>query len=112
MHPLLTLVLLVPLLSAAVQASDTAPLQKLKTGILPTGAFYSVYEIGCASGATSAVISLEGRSRWCATEDGSMVCMRRLGDASRLACASDGLQVAGRAESVAGDDTGEESRLN
>ena len=112
MHSLLKTAVAATFLSAAAQASDSAPLQKVKTGILPSGAFYSVYEVVCASGAPSAVVSLEGRSRWCATEGGDMVCMRRLGDASRLACASDGLQVAGRAESVAGDDTIEESRLN
>lgn len=112
MNFLLKTVMLATLLAAAAQASEPALMQKVKTGILPSGAFYSVYEVGCASGASSAVISLEGRSRWCATEGGDMVCMRRLRDASRLACTSDGLQVAGRAESVAVDDAGDESRLN
>jgi len=54
-------VALVTLCGTVVHASDRVDLVKVKTGILPNGGFYSLYEADCRNQETAAVASLIGK---------------------------------------------------
>ena len=69
-------------------ASSAYGTDKVKTGILPSGGFYSLYEVDCPDKFTAAVASLKGNRRWCASSDGVMSCFSSKQDASLKACGS------------------------
>ena len=86
--------LLIPLLFAsfAAQAVEPPQLEKLKTGILPAGGFYTIYAVACDDESTSSIVSSQRKTRWCTNYDGRLSCYRRLQEASRVACS--GITVA------------------
>ena len=73
-------------LGAFAHASSAYDMDKVKTGILPSGGFYSLYEVDCPDQFTAAVASLRGKRRWCTSTDGEMSCFSRKQDASLKAC--------------------------
>ena len=73
-------------------AGEAVNLEKVKTGILPTGGFYSIYEVTCMSEGRATIGALSRRAGpWCVEEGGELVCFRRSEDASARACT--GLEV-------------------
>ena len=77
-------------------ASDRVDLVKVKTGILPNGGFYSLYEAECPIQGTAAVASLNGKRRWCSLQDGAMSCSSSQQKAALNACKSSTLAAADR----------------
>ena len=70
------------------QASSAYDTAKVKTGILPSGGFYSLYEVDCPDQFTAAVASLKSNRSWCTSSDGEMSCFSSKQDASLKACGS------------------------
>ena len=69
-------------------ASDTFDTEKIKTGILPSGGFYSLYEVACDDQVTAAIASLNGKRSWCTSLNGELSCFSRRNEASNRACMS------------------------
>lgn len=88
------LVALVMLSSTIGHASDSVDLAKTKTGILPNGGFYSLYEADCRDQQNAEVVSLKGKRRWCTLQDGTMSCFSSQQDAALNACSSSALAAA------------------
>lgn len=76
------------LYGAVSHASDRIHIEKVKTGILPSGGFYSLYEVDCSGQITAAIASLNGQKRWCSLHEGAMNCHSSKQDASVSACMS------------------------
>ena len=74
--------------AAVAQASVIMPLEKVKTGILPSGGLYSVYNVTCHDESLASVVSTQRRGRWCVEYDGQLSCFREAQEASRVACFS------------------------
>jgi hypothetical protein len=89
------LVVSMALMSAASHASETLQTEKVKTGILPSGGFYSLYEVACDDKNTASIASLSRKKRWCTSYDGEMSCFSRAQEASTRACMSGALAAAG-----------------
>jgi hypothetical protein len=77
--------------SMVSHASDSLQLDKVKTGILPSGGFYSIYSVTCEDQSTSH-IARKQRDRWCTGSDSQLECFRKASEASQMACA--GMKVA------------------
>lgn len=68
-------------------AEQRHALERVKTGILPAGGFYSIYEVSCPDNRVATVGAPSRRGGpWCASEDGQLRCFRRSADASARAC--------------------------
>ena len=74
------------LASFAAHATETLELEKVKKGILPSGGFYSLYEVECKDQSTSSVASTHRQSRWCTNYGGQLSCFRSSQEASHMAC--------------------------
>ena len=75
------------LISSLALAGDSAAREKkIKTGILPTGGFYSLYEVACPDNSTVTIASMEGRTRWCTVSGGDLSCYRMPEQATYRAC--------------------------
>ncbi len=85
-------ILTASLMSAAVYADNPLAREKVKTGILPSGGFYSLYDVSCNDDTTSSIASLDRGVKWCALTGSTLACFRIADQASDTACAS--LQVA------------------
>jgi hypothetical protein len=81
--------------SVAAQAEKAPQLEKLKTGILPEGGFYTIYAVECGDNLTSSVASSQRRTRWCTSDDGQLECFRSAQEASRRACYGGSIADAG-----------------
>ena len=82
------------LLGAFAQASAVYDTEKVKTGILPSGGFYVIYQVDCTEQFTAEIASLKGKRRWCTSYDGEMSCFQRKQDASHKACLTGALAAA------------------
>ena len=60
--------------------------EKVKTGILPDGGFYSLYEYRCVDGATVVLASMERRTRWCTSLGDELRCTGSARQAHEIAC--------------------------
>lgn len=81
------------LLPQAGVAGDSISRERVKTGILPNGGFYSLYAVTCSDERVVEVASTERRQRWCARAGSELACFRTAREASHKACAQG--QVAG-----------------
>ena len=72
--------------SNAVYASEGESIQKVKTGILPTGGFFSIYEVACPQDTTASIASTDRRQRWCVEADGQLRCFGAVSEATQHAC--------------------------
>ena len=79
--------------ACAHASSDHFDTTKVKTGILPAGGFYSVYQVECREDVTAAIASLNGKRRWCSLHDGAMNCFSSRQRASLSACMPRGVAV-------------------
>lgn len=83
-------VLLTALISVGhVQASDGMSMKKIKTGILPSGEFYTLYEATCLDQTTASLASLDRRTSWCLQNAGELSCFRQSREALHAACLSE-----------------------
>ena len=81
------------LVASSALAAEPVSMEKVKTGILPDGGFYSIYEVTCMSEGRATVGALSRRAGpWCVEESGELVCFRRSEAATARACT--GLEVA------------------
>ncbi len=67
-------------------AENTVSLEVIKTGILPAGGFYRIYEITCRDETVVNVATLQGRANWCVNDDGELACFSNSKQASAKAC--------------------------
>lgn len=82
------------LFGAFAHASDTFDTERVKTGILPTGGFYSIYAVDCPDKFTAAIASLRDKRRWCSLNNGEMNCFPKKQEASYSACMSGAVAAA------------------
>ncbi len=90
---------LLPTLSLVVFADegsmqDRLPYEKVKTGILPTGGLYSLYEVSCGN-STTTIASMERRTRWCTQAGEGLSCYRTADQASEKACSMTSIAASG-----------------
>lgn len=74
--------------AAGASASQTGELERVKTGILPSGGFYSVYTVVCSTGKAS-IARLRDSRQWCVETPelaATLECFKRSEDASNVAC--------------------------
>ncbi|MEZ5503418.1 MAG: hypothetical protein R3E50_12495 [Halioglobus sp.] len=88
------------LASAAGTPATALDLQKVKKGILPSGGFYTVYQVTCVDQSTTGVISTDRQRRWCTGYGGQLSCYRRAQDAAQMACT--GVSVADSSSATTG----------
>ena len=89
MRVLITFLLLTAGLAVApTQAAGTISLEKTKTGILPSGDFYGLYQVNCHHQSSASIVSLDRRGRWCLNYEGELSCFRRSQEAAHMACAT------------------------
>lgn len=85
------LILSITLLAAAT-ATASVPVERVKSGILPAGGFYHLYEVTCTAGNTASIASLDRSTRWCTGDSADVSCFRRSHQAAEAACArTDGI---------------------
>ena len=82
-----SLILALCLGMSSAYAADNIALDKVKTGILPSGGFYSLYEGACHDQNAVSVASLDRMRRWCINASGDLACFRDRQEAAHLACA-------------------------
>lgn len=87
-------VVLMGLLAVSVQASEPFGTEKVKTGILPNGGFYSLFEVDCGNEVTGVIASLKGGTRWCTSYVGEMSCFTSKQESSTSACMTGAVAVA------------------
>jgi hypothetical protein len=86
-------------LATTAQAGDRR--DAVKSGILPNGGFYTVYEVRCADTGPAAIANVD--SRWCTAPTGELTCFRTPTQAKDKACS---------AAAVAATDTGGNEATN
>ena len=91
--------LLLAVTTSTTTMASGASLDRVKSGILPTGGYYHLYEARCADQQLVTVASTDRSTRWCAERGGDVSCFRRSQDAVVAACSS---QVAGVTQSNLG----------
>lgn len=86
----------------SAHAADRIHLNKVKTAILPTGGFYSIYEGTCHDSEGIAIASMERMRRWCFNAGGELSCMPKAQEAAQMACARSDLASASDIETPDG----------
>lgn len=87
MRRLFELTLMAALLAAsAAHADESGSMEKVKSGLLPSGGFYSVYAVDCGDRSSASLASLENGRRWCTSSGGELDCFRQSADALAQAC--------------------------
>ena len=81
-------------LGSVSHASGRLDIEKVKTGILPSGGLYSLYAVVCSDQGSGSIVQLKDENRWCTLLEGTMRCHTWLRDASLSACMSGALAVA------------------
>lgn len=89
-----TLILSFSLVASLALAAGDIRLEKVKTAILPSGGFFSIYEGTCHDSNVVSVASLDSMRRWCINASGELACARNRQEALRMACASADLAAA------------------
>lgn len=91
------------LLSANVLADSSLARDKIKSGILPSGDLYSIFEIQCPDASKTHIAMMDRRTRWCMIEGAGLKCVREADLAADQACAASQLQIAGGDETLGTD---------
>jgi hypothetical protein len=78
-------------LSGSAHGAGRLDIVKVKTGILPGGGFYSLYQVDCLDERTGAIASLDRKRRWCTLHEGDMICSSSRQEASFKACSTNAL---------------------
>jgi hypothetical protein len=74
------------LIGSLAHGSDTLSRKNVKTGILPSGGFYRIYEVACNDDSSASVASIDGNRRWCVLNEEELNCFARAREASNMAC--------------------------
>lgn len=85
---ILSFTLSVGLAGGAAFASDAIVVEKVKTGILPAGGLYEMFQVTCQDQSAASVAGMDRRRRWCIGYDGELSCFKDAQEAARTACAS------------------------
>jgi hypothetical protein len=70
------------------------PCEKVKTGILPSGELYSLYQVSCGN-STTTIASMERRTRWCTQAGDGLSCYRTADQAGEKACSLTSIAASG-----------------
>ena len=79
-------VLVLAMMGNSVIAGAPLEIERVKTGILPDGGFYSLYQVACSAQETTRIARLRDSGRWCVNAAGELDCFRRSAQASQAAC--------------------------
>ncbi len=80
---------LLGLFATGANAAQTLGIEKTKTGILPNGGFYGLYEVSCSDEHSASIGALSRRSGpWCVERQGELQCFSRSQEAAFAACHS------------------------
>jgi hypothetical protein len=82
----MALLLTMGLIGSLAHGSDTSSRKNVKTGILPSGGFYRIYEVACNDDSSASVASIDGNRRWCILHEEELSCFSRAREASNMAC--------------------------
>jgi hypothetical protein len=74
--------------SGGAFAESPLDMAALKSGILPTGHFYTLYEVECKEAAAANIVAMQRKTRWCMLEEGELNCFGQRQLASKAACQS------------------------
>ena len=74
------------LVSTLSMASEPPSMDKVKTGILPSGHLYSLYHVSCQDEHTAAIARMDRGRRWCLQVQGDLSCYGGAEQASKMAC--------------------------
>ena len=77
------------LYGAGTHAASNMPIEKVKTGILPSGGLYSIYDVTCHDQRSVNVASIAEQGQWCINYEGELNCFKRSQEASHQACSGD-----------------------
>jgi hypothetical protein len=91
-------------LSASAHGAERLDIVKVKTGILPGGGFYSLYQVDCLDDRTAAIASLDRKRRWCTLHEGDISCSSSRQEASFKACSTITLAAAEDNAGVVGNE--------
>jgi hypothetical protein len=84
-------------------AENVVVQDKIKTGILPSGGLYSIYEVNCADSSNAHIATLDRRRNWCMVDGANIDCFRTPQLAAERACAAQNLELAGDGKSTSPD---------
>lgn len=76
------------LMGSLAHGSESLAREKVKTGILPSGGFYQIYQVACSDQKSTSLASLDGGRRWCTSDDGNLSCFSRVQEAHDRACST------------------------
>lgn len=74
------------LAASSAHADESGSMEKIKTGLLPSGGFYSVYIVQCGDRSTASIASLERGRRWCMSRGAELDCFRQSAEAVAQSC--------------------------
>lgn len=86
MRALLTPLFLVSCLVGTHSHGSSAVMEKVKTGILPSGDTYSIYKVACKDQTSADVARTQRGHRWCASNGSELSCFRHPEQAADTAC--------------------------
>jgi hypothetical protein len=74
------------LVGTTAVAENTVSPHVLKTGILPAGGFYRIYQVHCSDDTVANIASLRGKTDWCVNDGGELTCFDESQRAAEKAC--------------------------
>ena len=83
-----SLLLLTSVIGTPAIAENIVSPEIIKTGILPAGGFYRIYEVTCRDETIANVATLQGRANWCVNDSGELTCYSDSRQAADKACGS------------------------
>ncbi len=98
-----TATLALALSSSSVLAASAISHDRVKSGILPSGDLYSIYEVSCDNSNKTHIAMMDRRRSWCMIDSGSLECVRDPELAADQACAAQQFQLASDDKSLSAD---------
>ena len=77
--------------SVQLLAESAVSKDRVKTGILPSGKFYSIYQVNCLDKTQTHIAMMDRRRTWCTVDGLELDCYRQPQEAAARACAEDEL---------------------
>ena len=96
MRTLLTPLFFFSCLVGAQALASTPTMERVKSGILPTGAVYNIYEVSCKDQTSAELARTQRGRRGCTSYAGELQCFKRAEQAADVACLSADLAATGR----------------
>ena len=75
-------------LVGAQALASSSTMERVKSGILPTGAVYNIYQVTCKDQTSAELARTQRGRRWCTSYGGELQCFKRPEHAADVACLS------------------------